>query len=109
MDKGRDMDITKNIKIVEWLKSELLTGIASLYQLLLKGARGSQEAALDILANIILVAYLLARRLGMSYSAVDIKVENKIKLAIAEDHEIEKWSGDLSSLSTYLNRSRNQG
>jgi len=109
VDKGRELDITKNIKIVEWLKSELLTAIASLYQLLLKGARGSQEASLDILANIILVTYLLAKRLGLSYSAVDMKIENKIRLGVAEDHEVEKWSGDLSSLSAYLNRSRNQG
>ena len=36
MEDIRDMDIIKNIRTVEWLKSELLTSLAYLYEVLIK-------------------------------------------------------------------------
>lgn len=102
----KNIDITKNIKVIEWLKSELLTGIASLYELLAKGIQNSHDAVLDLISNIILLAYLLGKRLGVSYESIDSKVEEKAKLALVEDHKIEKWYGDLSSLLEYLKRKR---
>lgn len=104
--KDDKIDITKNIKVIEWLKSELLTAVASLFELLIKGIKNSQEALLDVLANIILVTYLLGKRLGFSFEIIDSKIENKIKLGIIEEHKIEKWYGDLSRLREYLNRTR---
>jgi len=103
---GDNMDITRNIKLIEWLKCELLTSIATFNQLLYKGKRGSLEALTDVIANIILVSYLLARRLGITFASVDLKLMSKIKLGITEGHEIEKWYGDLSELSEYMNRNR---
>lgn len=103
---GDGMDITRNIRLIEWLKSELLSGVATLYQLLFKGSKNGHEAITDAVANIILVCYLLARRLGITFAAVDLKVRDKIKLGITDEHEIEKWYGDLSELSAYLNRNR---
>jgi len=35
----REIDITRNIKIIEWLKSELLTDIANLFKVLVNGVR----------------------------------------------------------------------
>lgn len=102
-----NIDVTKNIKMIEWLKSELLTTIASLYELLVKGVSGSQEALADILANIVLVTYLLGKRLGINFSRIDMRIEDKIKLGILEKHKIEEWYGDLSDLKQYLDRKRN--
>lgn len=102
----KNIDITKNIKVIEWLKSELLTAIASLYELLAKGVQNSHEAMLDIVSNIILVAYLLGKRLGASYESIDAKIEEKTKLGLVEDHKIEKWYGDLSDLLEYFKRKR---
>lgn len=102
----KNIDITKNIKVIEWLKSELLTAIASLFDILVKGVHNSQEAILDILANIILVTYLLGKRLGLSFESIDAKVESKAKLGLVEDHKIEKWYGDLSKLLDYFKKSR---
>ncbi|WP_026895388.1 MazG-like family protein [Clostridiisalibacter paucivorans] len=99
-----NIDITKNIKVIEWLKSELLTTIASLFELLVNGAKSSQDAILDVLANIIFVTYLLGKRLGISYEKINLHIENKIKLGIIENHKIEKWYGDLSELSNHFNR-----
>lgn len=102
----KNIDVTKNIKVIEWLKSELLTAIASLYELMTKGIQNSHDAMLDAVSNIILVAYLLGKRLGVSYDSIDAKVEEKAKLALVEDHKIEKWYGDLSNLLEYLKRKR---
>jgi len=98
------IDITKNVKIIEWLKSELLSSVASLFDLLIKGLKGSQEAIIDTLANIILVTYVLGKRLGIDYNTLDVRVEDKIRLGILEEHKVESWFGDLSGLKKHINR-----
>ncbi len=98
------IDITINIKIIEWLKSELLSSVASLFDLLIKGIKGSQEAIIDTLANIIMVTYVLGKRLGIDYSSLDMRIEEKIRLGILESHKVESWFGDLSGLKKHINR-----
>ena len=34
---NREIDITRNIKLVEWLKSELLTDVGNLFRVLVNG------------------------------------------------------------------------
>jgi len=106
MQHDSELDITKNIRLIEWLKTELITGVAEVYRLLLKGARVSQDTIADVLANIIIVCYLLGKRLGVPYMIVDQKLESKIRLGIIEEHEVEKTHGDLSSLSSYIHNNR---
>lgn len=101
---NKNVDVTKNIKMIEWLKSELLTAIALLFETLVMGIRNSQEKILDILANLILITYLLGRRLGITFERIDDKVKDKAKLGRIEEHDIEKWYGDLSELIKHLNR-----
>lgn len=103
---NQDTDITRNIRIIEFLKSEILTAVASLYQNLLKGTKMGHEAVLDILANLIMVTYLLGKRLGLSYAVIDSKITEKIRMGMIEEHEIEKWYGDLSDLSEYMKKSK---
>jgi hypothetical protein len=103
----KEIDITRNIKIIEWLKSELLTDIAALFKILVNGAKEEvHEAATESLSNIILICYLLGKRLGISYNSIEIKIENKIKLGLVEEHDVEKYYGDLSELTKHLNCSR---
>ncbi|MDQ2085119.1 MazG-like family protein [Herbivorax sp. ANBcel31] len=103
----REIDITRNIKIIEWLKSELLTDIATLFKVLVNGVREEvHESIAETLSNIILICYLLGRRLGINYNAIEIKIENKVKLGLLENHDVEKHYGDLSELSKHLNCSR---
>lgn len=100
----KDVDITKNIKMIEWLKSELLTAIALLFETLVKGIKNSQEVVLDGIANIILITYLLGKRLGLSFESIDSKIKDKAKLGRIEEHNIEKWYGDLSGLLNHLDK-----
>lgn len=103
-----ELDITGNIKMIEWLKAELLGSVTSLYRLLLKGSKAGQDAISECLSGIIILSYLLARRLGIEFSAVDLKVQSKLKIGILEEDEIEKDHGDLSKLLGYI-RERKKG
>ncbi|HEX3028061.1 MAG TPA: MazG-like family protein [Clostridia bacterium] len=103
----KEIDITRNIKIIEWLKSELLMDIANLFKVLVNGMKEEvHDSISDTLSNIILISYLLGRRLGISYNSIENKIENKIKLGLLENHEVEKYYGDLSELTKHLNSSR---
>lgn len=103
----KEIDITRNIKIIEWLKSELLTDLANLYKALVNGMKEEvHETVSDTLSNIILICYLLGRRLGISYCAIELKIQGKIKLGLVENHDVEKYYGDLSELSKHLSSSR---
>ncbi len=104
--KDKAFDIANNIRLVEWLKSEILTSVAELFKQLTNGIRGSHEALADCLASIIVVCYLLGKRLGVPFSVIDQKVEGKIRLGILEEHDVEKHYGDLSALSQYLKEDR---
>lgn len=106
MSFNKNVDITKNIKVIEWLKSEILSAVAALFELLVKGVNNSQDAILDVIANIILVTYLLGKRLGFTFEKIDQKLESKVRLGIVEEHKIENWYGDLSKLLDYLKRNR---
>lgn len=96
---GSDPDIARNIRVVEWLKADLLTSFSALFKGML---RGSEERLLDALSGIILTCYVLGRRIGFSFSRIDTTVEAKLRQGIEEGHEVEKWHGDLSMLLTYL-------
>lgn len=89
----------KNIRVVEWLKADLLTSVSALYKAML---RGSEEKLLESLSGIIITCYVLGRRMGLSFSRLDMRIEAKLRQGIDEDHEVEKWYKDLSSLLTHL-------
>lgn len=103
----KEIDITRNIKIIECLKSEMLTEVADLFKVLAEGAREElHEAVGDVLSNVILISYLLGKRLGVSYNAVEMKIRSKVRLGLVENNDVEKYYGDLSELSKHLGSSR---
>ena len=99
---NRNSDITKNMKLIEWMKNEILMSVSELFNILFKGVRSADEGLQDILANIIMITYLLAKRLGISFNEIDYKIKEKISLGIKEDHSIEKWYGDLTNLKNHI-------
>lgn len=107
MDK--EIDITRNIKMIEWLKGELISELASLFKILVNGIKEEVHGSIaSILSNIILISYLLGKRLGISYNSIEIKMEKKIKIGLIEQNDVEKYYGDLSELSRHLNLCRIQ-
>ena len=101
----KEIDITKNIRMIEWLKSELITDIANLHKVLVNGVKEElNESIADALSNMILISYLLGRRLGINYDTIQSKIQEKIKLGLLEEHNVEKYYGDLSELSKHFNQ-----
>ena len=68
MKFDRNSDVTKNVKIIEWMKKELILSVGDVFDLIFKGVKPLDEALQDTLANIIMITYLLAKRLGISFS-----------------------------------------
>ena len=66
MKFDRNSDVTKNVKIIEWMKKELILSVGDVFDLIFKGVKPLDEALQDTLANIIMITYLLAKRLGIS-------------------------------------------
>ena len=104
MRLDKSSDVTRNVKIMEWMKTELLMSLGDLFNLILKGVKPLDEALQDTLANIIMITYLLAKRLGISFTEIDYEVKEKIKLGISEDHSVERWYGDLSELKKHMDQ-----
>lgn len=94
-----EVDIAKNIRTIEWLKTEVVSGTAALFRALL---RGTEEQLVDSLAALVVSIYALARRVGVQYARLDAAVESTVRRSIGEGHELEKWYGDLSALIHYL-------
>ncbi|NLW01931.1 MAG: hypothetical protein GX027_01535 [Clostridiaceae bacterium] len=104
------MDITRNTRIIENLKSELLNSVAHLYSRLADDyCDNIKETALDTLSNVIIISYLLSRRLGLDYPMLEKDISAKIRLGLVQEHETEKYFGDLSALSHFRNRKASSG
>ncbi len=102
MENNRDIDIIKNMKTVDWLKSELLTNISNLHRILVNNENTTKDDLEDALSNIILDSYILGKRLGLDYRDIDVAMKENIKLNLIKEHKIEKWYGDLSQLLDYI-------
>lgn len=102
MDEKKEMDIIKNLRTIEWLKGEILASVASLYQLLARGEDDTKDDLEDLISNIMLLSFLLSKRLGINYEDIISNLKDKVKLNILEGHKIEKWYGDLSELMEFI-------
>ena len=85
MKFDRNSDVTKNVKIIEWMKKELILSVGDVFDLIFKGVKPLDEALQDTLANIIMITYLLAKRIG-----------------IDQNHSVESWYGDFSNLKKHM-------
>lgn len=99
--KNRDLDIAKNLKMVEWLKAELVDAVGLLFKTLLKP---SSEATADALTSIILLTYLLGQRVGVSFQRLDTRVKEKLLKGIQEGQGDDEWHRDITKLLRYLER-----
>ena len=82
--RAGDFDITRNIRLIEWLKSEMLNSVAKVFSLLAGSTKSSQEALIGYLGDIIVACYLLGKRLGIHYALLDQTIEDQIRLGIIE-------------------------
>lgn len=101
--RKKDLDIAQNLKMVEWLKTELIESVANLFKSLLKTGG---NATSDALATIIIITYLLGHRVGISFQNIDLKLRDKLNASIREAPEVEEWNSDLADLLNYLEKKK---
>lgn len=97
-------NITKNLKTIEWLKTELVDGIASLFKAMIPN---QEKKLVNSLVRLIITSFVLGRRLGISYERMDDELKTQLHDLIDSGHEVEEWFGDLSELQKHMdNRKR---
>ena len=99
MSHPKEVDIARGIRMIEWLKAELVDGLATLFKALVKN---SGEMIGDALATIIMTCYFLGKRLGVSFQQLDQGFKEKLRSHLEADHQLEKWYGDISGLLHYM-------
>jgi hypothetical protein len=98
-EKG--LHFAKNVKVIDWLKTEILDQVANLY----KGVHhASQHVMLDSLSSLIVSIYVLGRRVGFTFRELDQAVIQKLREHARDGHQLEQWFGDLSALEEYVNK-----
>jgi hypothetical protein len=96
----QSLSVVSNAKMIEVLKSELIGEAADVLRAGLNpGGRGDLK---DALAGTALLAYMLARRCGISFAEIDADIMGKIADGIREGHMLEADYGDLTSLKTHF-------
>jgi hypothetical protein len=95
----REIDMINNLKTVEWLKADLVETVGALLKSLLKAGN---EATTDALATLIIIAYILGRRLGISFQVIEMRMKLKLNNSINDTHEVEQWYDDLTNLQKYM-------
>jgi hypothetical protein len=95
----REMDITNNLRIVEWLKADLVETVGTLLKSLMKAGN---DATTDAIATLIIIAYILGRRVGISFQVIEMRIKLKLNNSINDADELEQWTDDLTHLQNYL-------
>ncbi|TDT50470.1 MazG-like family protein [Fonticella tunisiensis] len=106
MFNGEDFDIMGNIKLIESYKTFLLSSVADLFTSMARGNKTSMDEITDELSEIIILSYLLGKRLGINYNAIDERIIKKLKLGLLEDNSVEKEYQDYSKLISYIRDAR---
>lgn len=96
----QSLSVASNAKMIEVLKSELIGEAADVLRAGLSS--GGRADLTDALAGTVLLAYMLARRCGISFSEIDADIAGKIGDGIREGHALETDYGDLSSLKKHF-------
>lgn len=101
-----DFDIMGNIKLIENYKTYLLASVADLFVTMTKGDSGDIEEINDELAEIIILSYLLSKRIGLDYQDIDDRILQKLRMGVSESNSIERQYGDYSKLMNFIKNGR---
>lgn len=96
---SHESDILRKLRLIEGLKAELVTNVGQLYQAM---AQNSEQAIKEGIAGIVVLCYVLARRLGIDFGALDEAVLTRADRYIKREHEAEQWFGDFSEYRRHL-------
>ncbi len=96
-----DFSVARNARAVDWLKGEMAGSMGQLFRHMVSG-RG--DSSVELLSDMVMTSYILARRLGISFEDLDASVSERLGANVRRDHQLERWFGDLSALDAYRRR-----
>jgi hypothetical protein len=108
MINNEDFDIMGNIKLIENYKTFLLSSVADLFVTMSKGNKAGIDEVMDELSEIITLSYLLGKRLGVNYQALDDRIVKNLKLGLLDENRsnTERENQDYSKLISYIKEGR---
>lgn len=99
----KTLNISANLKAVDTIKSVVLYEIANLYRSLSEYSDACNEKKIgESISTIISTGYILARRVGLTYSDIDRIITDFLDTAIEDNHELELQFSDMSELKRHL-------
>lgn len=97
----RDMDVANRVRMIEWLKTEVVDQTSRLFKAMWDG---STSRVIDGLAGLIASSYILGRRLGIPYRDLDNAIADKLAKLKHEGHQLEDQYRDLTDLSEHIRK-----
>jgi 3-hydroxyisobutyrate dehydrogenase-like beta-hydroxyacid dehydrogenase len=91
------------MRLIEWLKAELITHVGQLYQAM---AKNSEQAIKEGLAAVVISCFVLGRRLGINFADLDEAILTRLNQNIKRENDVEKWFGDFSEYQRHLRHKR---
>ncbi|MDF2822477.1 MAG: hypothetical protein K0R15_2925 [Clostridiales bacterium] len=104
--KVEEIDVVQRLKMIEKLKSAMLSKVADLFYCMSDSENGGGSST-QILAEITMLSYMLANRMGSPYEVIDLKLLDKLKNELKNSEE-DEWGELISSLTTYLLGRKNE-
>ncbi len=100
---SHESEILRKLRLIEGLKADLISSMGELFQAM---AKNSEQAIREGLAAVVMACYVLGRRLGVDFAALDEAVMAKVQQKIKQEPEIEQWFGDYSDYQRHLRQRR---
>ena len=103
----QSMNVASNAKLIEVLKAEFIGEAADVIRVTI--SPGARTDLIDTLGASMLLAYMLARRCGISYEELDADIVKKAESGIDEHHVLETSYGDLTLLKKHFESGNKRG
>lgn len=94
------LDITKNIKMIEILKCQILNGVADLHTSLINSVDNAQRT--EIFADLVILIYILSNRLGIASNELENKIIKKLKIGVLDENN--NFNEDIKEILRYFNK-----
>jgi len=96
----QSVNVASNAKMIEALKAEFISESADVLRAALSPC--GRGELLDALGSSVFLAYVLARRCGITFAELDEDIAQKASSGIEEGHMLESSFGDLSLLKKHF-------
>jgi hypothetical protein len=98
-----ESEILRKVRFIEGLKAGIVTCVGQLYEAM---AQNSEQAIRQKLAAIVVSCFVLGRRVGVDFAAMDQAILEHLEDNINKEHEAEKWFGDFSDFRRHIRQKR---